>query len=106
MVVSVLYDIVRRYRFQQIKIQFVSHGDGYYRHNEKYDGCVYVTPRNSDGKLYPYGGRYYYDKRFKNDEFRSQFYKLVRAYNKNHYEQFGKIKVDDMFSSETKYFFR
>ena len=106
MVVKLLNEILRKYRFQQIKIQFVSEGDGYYRHNERYDGCVYITPRTLEGNLYPYGGRYYYDKRFKNNEFRSQFCELVRAYNKNYYEKFGKIKIDDMFSSETKYFFR
>lgn len=106
MPVKVLNEILRRNRYNRIQIQFCTVGDGYYRHNETYQDCVYVTPRKMDGELNYYRGRYYSDRRFKNEEFRSQFYKLVETYNKHYYEKFGKQKIDSMFSSGKHYRFR
>lgn len=106
MPVKILREILDNNRYKQVKIQFCSVGDGYYRHNEKYLGCVYVTPRTLEGELNHFKGRYYNDDRFKNHEFRSAFYKLVEMYNKDYYEKYGKLKIDPMFSSENLYRFR
>ena len=94
---KVLRQILRNNRYRKIRIQFCSEGDNFWRDNKRYKGCVYVTPRNLEGELYHYGGRYYHDDRFKNYEFRSMFYQLVEAYNKNHYEKYGEGKIDSMF---------
>lgn len=106
MPVKTLNRILRNNRHRQIRIQFCSEGDGYYQDNKTYRGCVYVTPRTFNGELNHYSGRYYHDNRFKNYEFRSQFYQLVELYNKHYYERYGKGKIDSMFCVGEHYRFR
>lgn len=98
MPVKVLNEILKRNRNKKIRIQFCSQGDTMYQLNKTYKDCVYVTPRyDISGELDYYNGRYYHDRRFKNYEFRSQFYRLIETYNKHHYEKYGETKIDSMF---------
>ena len=96
MPVKILREILRNNRYRQVRIQFCSEGDGFYRDNKVYKDCVYVTPRTLEGELNYYRARYYHDRRFKNAEFRSAFYRLIETYNKHYYEKFGKGKIDSM----------
>lgn len=106
MVVKILRKILKNNSGRRIRIQFCSVGDGYYRDNKTYKGCVYVTPKDENGKLCEYGSRYYHDDRFKNAKFRSQFYKLVDTYNINHYHQYGEEKIEPMWLAGEHYRFR